>query len=230
MNVNAVAPNLTRLAPLDQKAQKAVSLEPEQVELGKVEQLSAKELLAKTFYTREEEPWKSRAISYSEGNGIIIIPMTKADYLKSEKTMLALDLEIQHYQFDEFRAKLIELRPDLSGKQFSYTLGDDVRVKIIDPDNIFSEEQLEWVTDSLNNAPDFTKMTQQCAKRMMALVDHDNETFGNRFSLNLMNFQDTVDLGKLISIKDPERQQAAWIKQIEQNAERRVAPLVDVLA
>ncbi len=144
--------------------------------------------------------------------------------------MLALDLEIQQHKFDKFRGKLFELRPDLAGKQFSYTLGDDARVKIIDPGNIFSGEQLEWVADSLNNFPDFTTTAQECAKRMMVLVDHDNETFGNRFSLNLMNLQDTVDLGKLISIKDPERQQEAWIKQIEQNAERRVAPLVDVLA
>lgn len=230
MNINAVAATLTQLVTTDQKAQKATPLEPEPADLAKTEQPSAKELLAKAFYTREEEPWKSRTVLYSEGSETITRPMTKAEYLKSAKSMLALDLEIQQHQFDRFRGKLIDLRPDLAGKQFSYTLGDDARVKIIDPDNIFSGEQLEWVTDSLNNFPDFTTTAQECAKRMMVLVDHDNETFGNRFSLNLMNFQDTVDLGKLISIKDPERQQEAWIKQIEQNAERRVAPLIDVLA
>ena len=230
MNINAVAPTLAKLVTPDQKARKAMPLEPDSLDLAKTERPSAKELLAKAFYTREEEPWKGRTVLYSEGSETITRPMTKTEYLKSQKTMLALDLEIQQCQFDRFRGKLIELRPDLAGKQFSYTLGDDAQVKIIDPDNIFSGEQLEWVTDSLNNFPDFTKTAQESAKRMMALVDHDHEIFGNRFSLNLMNFEDTVDLGKLISIKDPERQQVAWIKQIEQNAERRVAPLVDVLA
>lgn len=230
MNINAVTPTLTQLVTPDQKVQKVMPLEPESLDLAKTEQPSAKELLAKAFYTREEEPWKSGTVEYNEGKEIFTREMTKAEYLDYEKSMTTLCLEIQRYDLDRFREKLVELRPDLGGRKFSYTLGDDAQVKLIDPENLFDAGQLKWMTDSLNELPGFTKTVQECARRMMILVDHDNEMFGNRFSLNLMNFQDTIDFGKLISIRDQEQQENAWIAQIRENAERRNAPLVDIVA
>lgn len=230
MNINAVAPSLTKLVTPDQKAQQVIPPESDPVDLAKAEQPCAKEVLAKAFYTREEEPWRSGIVEYNEGKEIFTREMTKAEYLSYEESMTTLCLGIQQYDFDRFREKLVELRPDLAGRKFSYTLGDDAQVKIIDPENLFNGEQLQWMTDSLNQLPGFTKTVQECAKRMMTLVDHDDETFGNRFSLNLMNFQDTIDFGELISVKDRELQKNAWIAQIHENAERRVAPLVDILA
>jgi hypothetical protein len=230
MNINAAASTLTKLPTLDPKTQKAMPIEPEPLDLAKAEKPSAKELLAQAFYKREEEPWKSGIVEYNEGKEIFTREMTKAEYLDYEKSMAALCMEIQQCHIDSFRKKLVELRPDLADRKFSYTLGDDAQVKLIDPENLFDEEQLQWMTDSLNDLPGFTKTVQECAKRIMILVDHDNEFFGNRFSLNLMNFQDTIDFGKLISIKDRDQQQNAWIAQIHENAKRRDAPLVDILA
>ncbi len=81
MNINAVATTLTKLVTTDQTAQKAMPLEPEPADLAKTEQPSAKELLAKAFYTREEEPWRSGTVEYNEGKEIFTREMTKSEYL-----------------------------------------------------------------------------------------------------------------------------------------------------
>lgn len=193
-------------------------------------QTAAREARAKAFYTKEEEPWKSGTVHYSEGGVDKKRPMTKDEYLDYTRSMSMLDIEIQQCMFAKFRDNLISIRPDLAGINISYTLDDEAQLKILDPDQVFNGEQLDWLTDSLNKLQDFKDTVQSHAKKMMALVDHDTETFGNRYILNLVNFADTIDYGKIISVKDQHEMNNAWIKQIQEKGERREAPVLDLHA
>ncbi|MBX8569963.1 hypothetical protein K5D36_09770 [Pseudomonas cichorii] len=192
--------------------------------------LSAKEARAKAFYTREEEPWKNRL--YYSGSGDpdeVGTPMTKEIFLGFEEMRATSFLSLQQCYYDSFRKELIELKPDLAKKGFSYTLGDDAQIKVISYENSLSEDEIKWLTKTLNNIEDFKESVQLHAKSMMTLVDHDTETFGGKYNLNLMNFQDTIDYGKIVSVRKNDLSEE-WIRQIQQNAEKRESPLIDIKA
>ncbi|MBX8529711.1 hypothetical protein K5D32_08575 [Pseudomonas cichorii] len=220
---NAVKPQLPSVQPgLSTPAKTAVSeAEPT---------LSAKEARAKEFYTREEEPWKGKFYIYSDD----FIksekrPMTKEHYLKHLESSAWINLTVQQSYYDSFRKELIELRPDLANKGFSYTLGDDAQIKIIATENSLSEDEIKWLTDTLNNIEAFKESVQSHAKAMMALVDHDTERFGGKYILNLMNFQDTIDYGKIVAVRKNDLSEE-WIRQIHENAEKREPSLIDIRA
>ncbi len=192
--------------------------------------MSAKEARAKDFYTREEEPWKGKFYIY--GDDFINSekrPMTREVYIRQLEMDASINLTLMQCYYDDFRKELVELRPDLANKGFSYTLGDDAQIKIIAYENSLSEDDIKWLTKALNNIEDFKDNVQSHAKIMMTLVDHDTEKFGGKYNLNLMNFQDTIDYGKVVAIRKNDLSEE-WIRQIHQNAEKREPSLIDIKA
>lgn len=220
---NAVKPQLPSVQPNLSTPTKTAVSEAEST-------LSAKEARAKEFYTREEEPWKGKFYIY--GNDFIKSeerPMTKEHYLRHLESNAWINLTAQQSYYDRFRKELIELRPDLANKGFSYTLGDDAQIKIIAPENSLSESDKKWLTDTLNNIEYFKESVQSHARIMMELVDHDTEKFGGQYILNLMNFQDTIDYGKVVAVRKNDLSEE-WIRQIHENAEKRKSSLIDIKA
>ncbi|MBX8475937.1 hypothetical protein K5D38_14185 [Pseudomonas cichorii] len=192
--------------------------------------MSAKEARAKEFYTREEEPWKNKL--YYSGSGDpdeVGTPMTKEIFLGFEEMRSVSYLSLQQCYYDDFRKELIELKPELAKKGFSYTLGDDAKIKVISYENSLSEDEIKWLSDTLNHIEDFKESVQLHAKSMMILVDHDTEKFGGKYNLNLMNFQDTIDYGKIVAVRKNDLSDE-WIRQIHQNAEKRESTLIDIKA
>jgi len=61
---------------------------------------------------------------------------------------------------------------------------------------------------------------QHHAKTIMTLVDHDHETFGGRYKLDISNFQDVIDYGKIMNTS-VQKMQDEWIQQVQSNAEKR---------
>ncbi|MBX8591480.1 hypothetical protein K5D56_19130 [Pseudomonas cichorii] len=192
--------------------------------------LSAKEARAKAFYTREKEPWKGKFYNY--GDNFIKSeerPMTKDFYLGQLETDASIDLTLMQCYYDDFRKELVELRPDLANKGFGYTLGDDAQIKVISYENSLNEDEIKWLTKTLNNIEELKENVISHAKIMMELVDHDTEKFGGKYILNLMNFQDTIDYGKVVAVRRNEMSDE-WIRQIHQNAEKREPSLIDIRA
>lgn len=226
MNVSSVIPGSTT-PPAIQLAKPA---NPKLVTAEVAAPLSDKEARAQAFYMREEEPWKKGVVQYTEGNEDKTRPMTKSEYLDHLKTMSILDIEIQQGNFDKFRNTLIDRRPDLAGKNISYTLDDNAQIKILDPDRVFSEEQLDWLTDSLNKLPGFRDTVQSHARKIMTLVDHDIESFGNRYVLNLMNFANTIEYGTVMSCRNQHELNDSWMSQIHEKGQLREKPLINVHA
>ncbi|GAB7531678.1 hypothetical protein PS3A_40920 [Pseudomonas sp. 3A(2025)] len=183
---------------------------------------------SKAFYTREAEPWKGKTYIYSDfGKPEEVRPMTKAMYLEELKRDLDSELTVQQSIYSKIRNELGVFRPDLASKNFSYTLGDDKQVKILNQDSSLTEDDLEYLTKRFNDHSRFRDSVNQHAKMAMALVDHDDETFGGKYKLDLLNIQNTLDYGKLIMLK-PENMHEAFIRQIIENGERREQPLVDI--
>ncbi|KPW37563.1 hypothetical protein ALP45_02968 [Pseudomonas coronafaciens pv. atropurpurea] len=54
----------------------------------------------------------------------------------------------------------------------------------------------------------------------MTLVDHDHETFGGRYNLDISNFQDVIDYGKIMNTSEKNRHNE-WVQQVQSNAEKR---------
>jgi hypothetical protein len=226
MNVNSVTPGLT--TPTANPTATPASPKPVISEVAVA--LSDKEARAQAFYMREEEPWKKGVVHYIEGTEEKTRPMTKSEYLDHLKIMSILDIEIQQGNFDKFRNSLIDRRPDLAGKNINYSLDDNAQIKILDPDRVFSEEQREWLTESLNKLTGFRDTVQSHARKIMTLVDHDTEAFGNRYVLNLMNFADTIEYGTVMACRNQHELNDRWMNQIHEKGQLREKPLVNVHA
>ncbi|MFJ4142391.1 hypothetical protein [Pseudomonas sp. NPDC089734] len=227
MNINSISPHIVKPQPLIRSetpgAEKIPTAEAESV-------LSVKEARAKAFYTREEEPWVGKFYYNGKiGAEEIKTPMTKEIFLDFKRASSASQLRIQQSIYDTFRKELIDLKPELANKGFSYTLGDDAQIKVISYENSLSEDDLQWLTKALNGTQAFKESVQSHAKIMMTLVDHDTEIFGEKYNLNLLNFQNTIDYGKIIAIRKNDLNDG-WIQQIHQNAEKRETHLLYIKA
>ncbi|KPX45954.1 hypothetical protein ALP91_100595, partial [Pseudomonas savastanoi pv. glycinea] len=168
--------------------------------------LSKKEEFANAFYTREEEPWLQFTSNHPDEKDPtkkVIRPMTKELYLEHLNVDALLMSELQSCFYQEFRAELIDLRPDLTGKNFSYTIGDDAELKIIDLDDKLGINEIKYLSDAINQKTHLKDAAITHAKILMTLADHDTDTFKGTYKLDLLNFQNIIDLGKIaLSKKD----------------------------
>ncbi|GAB7531674.1 hypothetical protein PS3A_40880 [Pseudomonas sp. 3A(2025)] len=227
MNITSITSNIVT-APLLSKpiapdAEKALP------SLQKIEE-DPREARAKAFYTREAEPWKGKTYIYSEfGGPEEERPLTKEMYLEDLQWYSNLELRIQQSMYSKIKNELGVFRPDLASKNFSYTLGDDAQVKILDPEKSLSEGDMKYLTTLLNDRRGFRDSVCKHAKMVMALVDHDDKAFGGKYKMDLLNIQNTLDYGKLIAQK-PEKMYEAFVRQIIENGEKREEPLVDITA
>ncbi|SDR54024.1 hypothetical protein [Pseudomonas cannabina] len=116
--------------------------------------LSTKEAAAKAFYTREDQPWLNRPYRYTDHTQpevkTEIRSMTKQEYIEDAYAWSGLMSRIESDHLSKFRNELMELRPDLAGINFSYTLGDDAELKIINLDGKLGEHELKFLTDAIN--------------------------------------------------------------------------------
>ncbi|MGN2411692.1 hypothetical protein [Pseudomonas syringae] len=185
-----------------------------------------KEAFAKAFYTQQEAPWlEPHTFIYNEVTEIR--PRTKQEYIESTYGWSLIMSRVQSSHFNEFRNELMDLRPDLKSSNFSYTLGDDAELKIIDLDKKLGNDELKYLTDAINQKNDFKESARTHAKIIMALVDHDSDTFKGQYKLDLTNFQDVIDLGMIAASKKNDPREI-WINQIKQNAERKEPSCIDI--
>ncbi|MEE4787092.1 hypothetical protein V2K52_06160 [Pseudomonas alliivorans] len=188
-----------------------------------------KEAFAKEFYTREEEPWKGKFVNY--GDDTIkneLREMTKDQYLIFASMEASIELSNQYSFFCHFKEQILDARPDLAEKSFSFTLGDDAEIKILDTGKSLSDDDLNWLTSAINSGADFKNSVRQGAKLIMSLVDHDPKNFSGKTNLTLLNFQDIIDLGKVLS--NPIDMTEGWMKQVKEHDEKNRDSLIDTYA
>ncbi|WP_439884643.1 hypothetical protein ACTACK_21045 [Pseudomonas syringae] len=165
----------------------------------------------KPFYEYQKEPWLSEPVNPLVTN--------REQYVAHEKTLNAIDLRLMQITYDAYRRDLIETHPDLANKKFGFTLGEDASLKIIDHDNSLTEADRTVLTESINNFQELKSMVQANAKMLMTLVDHDHETFGSRYDLNIGNFHSIIDYDKIFyaGINQMEHE---WVRQVQNHAEK----------
>jgi hypothetical protein len=129
--------------------------------------------------------------------------------------------------YDRFMGSLADSHPAIASKPFGFTLGDDASIKIIDNGNSLTETDKQTLTGLINNFETFQSRLQGHAKTLMTLVDHDYESFGNRYRLDLGNFQNVIDFRGIFSVGF-NKMETEWVRQIEANAETRDRPYISV--
>lgn len=123
----------------------------------------------------------------------------RLDYVAHKKRLDVLELALVNVTYDSFRKELQETHPDIARKNFGFTLTESASIKIIDYDNSLTENDTSVLTHAINGFREFKEQLQHHAKTIMTLVDHDHETFGGRYKLNISNFQDVIDYGKIMN-------------------------------
>lgn len=226
MNATGITSNLL---PLQQIAKPVESKIDQTLPNAQKNEEDPRQARAKAFYTREEEPWTKKSwLSIMPENFGEKVSMSKEKYLEHLKIFSTTELKIQQCLYSDIRNELGVFRPDLASKNFSYTLDDDATVKILDPDQSLEKNEIEYLTKLFNDRKRLGESVVNHARMAMALVDHDEETFGGKYKLDLLNIQNTLDYGKLVTLK-PEQMHEAFIRQIHENGEKREEPLVDVV-
>ncbi|PYD17969.1 MULTISPECIES: hypothetical protein [Pseudomonas syringae group] len=164
------------------------------------------------FYEYQKEPWLLEPINEHITN--------RLDYVAHKKRLDVLELALVNVTFDSFRKQLQETHPDIARKNFGFTLTESASIKIIDYDNSLTENDTSVLTHAINGFREFKEQLQHHAKTIMTLVDHDHETFGGRYKLDISNFQDVIDYGKIMNTS-VQKMQDEWIQQVQSNAEKR---------
>ncbi|WP_231500855.1 hypothetical protein [Pseudomonas viridiflava] len=154
--------------------------------------------------------------------------MTKDRYLIFTELEACNELGNQYAFFNLFKAQVSDTRPDLAEKSFSFTLGDDAEIKILDSGKSLSDDDLKWLTRAINSDVDFKSSVRQGAKLIMSLVDHDPKNFSGKTNLTLLNFQDIVDLGKVFSC--PIDITEGWMNQVKEHDKKNRDSLIDTYA
>lgn len=167
-----------------------------------------------SFYQYEEQPWLNES-----GEGAIC---AKTMYLRYQHAASMIDLALMHVCYADIRNKLYDTHPELAAKKFGFTLDESANLMILDYDNTLSHQERDFLGNLLNNHANLKGLAQRHAKVMMTLLDHDTDTFGNRYSLTLDNFRHTIDYAKILE-QGPGKMHKEWIRQVHNNAETRDA-------
>ncbi|KTB64501.1 hypothetical protein [Pseudomonas syringae] len=184
------------------------------------EDISPKDIVAseakltkeKKFYEYQKEPWLIEPINEHIKNRI--------DYVNDKKLHEILELALMNITYSSFQEQLQDSYPELARKKFGFTLDENASLKIIDYDNSLTENDKSVLTQAINDFRDFKSQAQRHAKTIMTLVDHDHKTFGGRYTLDISNFQDVIDYGKIMNTSE-KNMHSEWVQQVQSNAEKR---------
>ncbi len=171
------------------------------------------------FYEYQEEPWLTDP-GFEQCQD-------KKEYLYHKKNVEYLALAATQITYERFMKNLADTHPEIAAKKFGFTLDRNAFIKVIDHDDVLSEHEKYLLTEGLNNFENLKDNLQDRARAFMILADHDLETFGGRYNLNLDNFQNVIDFGKIFGTSQ-KKMGAEWVRQIEMNAERRESVYVSV--
>ena len=165
----------------------------------------------KPFYEDQKEPWLSEPVNPLVTN--------REQYVAEEKLFNAMNLDLMRITYDAYRKELADTYPELATKKFGFTLDEDASLKIIDHDNSLTEADRAVLTESINNFQELKSMVQAYAKMLMKLVDHDHETFGSRYDLNIENFHSIIDYDKILAV-GINQMKNEWERQVQSHAEK----------
>lgn len=100
---------------------------------------------SKTFANEPSE--KKGDISHTAGRDAELRPNPEIPRIIA---ILGIEMMLMESETQKFMKSLTSFNPELAGKDFGYTLGDDSRLKILDPQGNLTPRETEWLTKALN--------------------------------------------------------------------------------
>jgi len=176
-------------------------------------------------YKYEEKPWQAdkwymENLDYDDHRKAFYMAMQR---LESESALYTIKRE-----FKEFSDYIRDVRPDISSKEFGFTLDENAKIKILNGRKQLSDADELWLTEEINRLGKLKKTMHAHSKTLMTFVDHC-ESFGGKYNLNRYNFQSTVDYGEILNIQRG-RLHDSFIKMVHSYVPRRSEPLINTYA
>lgn len=173
-------------------------------------------------YKYEEKPWQAdkwymENLDYDDHRKAFYMAMQR---LESESALYTIKRE-----FKEFSDYIRDVRPDISSKEFGFTLDENAKIKILNGRKQLSDADELWLTEQINRLDKLKKTMHAHSKTLMTFVDHC-ESFGGKYSLNRYNFQSTVDYGEILNIQS-DRLHDSFIKMVHSYVPGRSEPLIN---
>ena len=211
MNVNGVTPNSTIFSQRPSAlSQREVIRQPAAGQAAT--EPTVQKSTERPFYEYQDEPWLTEP-------GIEVVAAV-GGFVKWAKIEELLDFALMHSVYDSFMRRLGDAHPEIAGKKFGFTLGADTSIKIVGCDDRMTENEKSVLTDAINNHTGFKFQLHLVARGYMTLVDHDRETFGGRYRLDIDNFNRVIDFSKILGAGQAGMHDE-WVRQVIANAEQR---------
>jgi len=131
-------------------------------------------------------------------------------------------------KFEQFTDHVKDLRPDIASSEFSFTLDENAKIKILASPLQLSESDMTWLTEEINSFEGLRTTAHAHSKAIMAIVDHF-EPFKGKYNLNRHNFQTTVHYGNNLRVSWLELQ-GKFMEQLAHSIEKKPQTLLDTYA
>lgn len=167
-------------------------------------------------YRYEEKPWEVDKRYAEKGASE---RDRKTLYVVTQQLEAGLQLLSIKRKFMDFSDHIAQQRPDIISTGFGFTLDENARIKILDPEQKLSKADKWWLTEKINGFDELRATAHTHSKTLMALVDHSDK-FGGKYILNRYNFQNTIDYGNTLHTSC-ERLDEQFAKMLDTHLEKR---------
>ncbi|WP_426117589.1 hypothetical protein [Pseudomonas sp. DSP3-2-2] len=176
------------------------------------------------LYEYQEKPW----MTYEEYDATLSESNNEALYM----IMICLD-SIKHLRglqlkFEQFTDHVKDLRPDIASVEFSFTLDENAKIKILASPVELSEVDIDWLTKEINNFDDLRATAHAHSKTLMAMIDHF-EPYKGKYTLNRYNFQSTLFYGDNLRVPWGDLQRN-FLQKLTHYVEKKPQTLLDTYA
>lgn len=212
MNINGIGNSLLGFQQVNNVRGQEPNESSKHSRANEVDKSAAAVRKEKPFYEYQREPWLTEP-GYEHVN-------KREDYVKWKKMNEEMDFDLAQITYSSFMKQLADTRPELAVKAFGFTLDASASIKIIDYNESLTDAEKTELTERINAFDGFQSQLRARARGMMTLVDHDHETFGGRYVLNIENFQGVIDFAKLMN-GSVNNVYGEWVGQVQTNAGER---------
>ncbi|MCI3946801.1 hypothetical protein K0038_03875 [Pseudomonas syringae] len=178
------------------------------------------------FYRYVDSPWLTKNSKGEIASFYKALPQEELDdlknsYLKDLIKTSNLEMCRMYDNYHDFKQQLPYLNPELSKKNFGFTLGFDEEIQVTDPDGVLTPAEFTYLTEKLNERQSLKDDLRKNAKSIMELVDHYTEKLDTRYTLNLENYSKVIDYGQVFSRNHIGNFINTILYQVERNAPKR---------
>jgi hypothetical protein len=131
-----------------------------------------------------------------------------------------LTLDDMQLEFDEFKDQLRVSLPELTGKNFGFTINEQGNLEITSPDGALTDREKMQLNAWINDRDRLKELTFDHAKLVTYILKHDTRLGIDDSLVTLKNIHEFIDYGVLLQSRATRPGNShSWIEQLQRTVE-----------